>query len=395
MERPTNTDRLRRRELCRPNTDKMKSRSTHNRKEEEEDNSGDSNTVTTKPTSRALLALLPFNKPGNVEGTTKTTGCGRGNNDSGGVADSTSRNRRSGRDKNAASGVNVGVGRVGDGAVGDDRRDFRSDRRKFVLRGKQKGGGSGLNSISQRSGKDTNTGRGGVSKSASRSKQRGLDGTDTNTSRGGVLNLATRSTRSGRETTTTTTRRHHGSNVEWSPSSSSSSSSSSKSSKGLYYLFTSSNGDDDDDDDDYVDKRGKKRQSGTKKDGRMKKKGGKTEAVESPEVLKAAEFPLTLRDSKKKQKNDDRKKAAVRELLFCNTVADMAICDRISLLTIHLYFIFYRICLLLAIFFFRNAITGRRSSSFLVTMKPYRVAKTIRLRTMIIVFVLLFGLKLS
>ena len=39
-------------------------------------------------------------------------------------------------DKNAASG---GSGRMGDGAVGDEHRNLRSDQRKFVLRGKTKG----------------------------------------------------------------------------------------------------------------------------------------------------------------------------------------------------------------------------------------------------------------
>ena len=37
----------------------------------EEDNSGDSDAATTKPTSRALKGLLPFNKSGNQEDTNK------------------------------------------------------------------------------------------------------------------------------------------------------------------------------------------------------------------------------------------------------------------------------------------------------------------------------------
>ena len=233
LERPTNTDRpTKERERGRererhgnescvaaiPTSRKgrMKRRSTRTHRDDEEevvDTSADSDATTTKPTSRALKGLESYNKSGNQEDTTKN-----------------------------ASG---------------DSHNYRSDPRKFVLRGKQKG-------------------RGGVI---------------TNSSRGGVSKSASRSTQSGRGTATT--RRNHGSNVEWSPSSSSSSSKSSKGSN--YHSCSSSNDDDDDDDDDYVDKRGKKRQSGTKKDGRMKKKGGKTEAVESPEVLKAAEFPLTLR----------------------------------------------------------------------------------------------------
>ena len=37
----------------------MKRRSTHNLKDDDDDNSGDSDTATTKPTSRALTALVP------------------------------------------------------------------------------------------------------------------------------------------------------------------------------------------------------------------------------------------------------------------------------------------------------------------------------------------------
>ena len=248
---------------------------------------GDSDAATTtKPTSHALKCIQAFNKSGNIEDTNKTI-------------------------------------------TGGDSSNYRSDRRKFVLRGKQKGDTSGgLVSNSSRCtqssgvGKDTNTGRG----NPIRSTRSGRVGTDTNTGRGGVSNSASQSTQSGRRGTVGTdtntgrntqsgcrgivdtdtntgrggsnkkTPTYHNSNMELSPSSSSSSSKSlsSKSSKGSKYEDTSSD-DDDDDDDDYVDKGGKKKQkSGTKKDDRMKKRG-KKEAVESLEVLKAAKFPLTLR----------------------------------------------------------------------------------------------------
>ena len=124
----------------------MKRRSTRTHRDDEEevvDTSADSDATTTKPTSRALKGLESYNKSGNQEDTTKN-----------------------------ASG---------------DSHNYRSDPRKFVLRGKQKG-------------------RGGVI---------------TNSSRGGVSKSASRSTQSGRGTATT--RRNHGSNVEWSPSASSSS----------------------------------------------------------------------------------------------------------------------------------------------------------------------------
>ena len=224
----------------------MKRRSTRSRKEEEDNSSSDSDAATTKPTSRALKGLLPFNKSGNQEDTTKTITGGDSSGRDGGGTNSTSRNRISGLDKNAASG-GVGVGR-------DDHRDFRSDRRKFVLRDKQNGAG-------------------GVSDSVSRSTQSGRSGT-ANTGTGTGIN------KKGKAKKTTT---YHNLNVELSPTSSSSSSksSSSKSSKGSTFVCTSSDDDDDDNDDDYVDKRGKKRQqsSGTKMDGRKKKKGGKKEAT--------------------------------------------------------------------------------------------------------------------
>lgn len=71
-------------------------------------------------------------------------------------------------DKNAASG---GSGHMGDGVVGDEHHNLRSDQRKFVLRGNQKDGGGVLNS-------------------ASGSTQIGCRGMDINTGHGGVLNSA-------------------------------------------------------------------------------------------------------------------------------------------------------------------------------------------------------------
>ena len=85
----------------------MKRGSTHNRKEEEEeeedDSSGDSDTATTKPTSRALKCLASFNQSAKT-----TAGCDSSGRDRGGT-NSTSGNRRSGLNKNAASGGGGGV----------------------------------------------------------------------------------------------------------------------------------------------------------------------------------------------------------------------------------------------------------------------------------------------
>ena len=91
-----------------------------------------------------------------------------------------------------------------------------------------------------------------------------------------------------------TSNQYHSTNVEMSSYSPSLAKSSDASS---YFRNSTGNADDCDDTEDYVGTRKKRKQSSGA--------------------------------SKKKQKNDDRKKAAVRVLLFCNTVADMAIRDRI------------------------------------------------------------------
>ena len=257
----------------------MKRRRTRNRPKDDDD-SGDSeaaisgaavklNSTAAKNTSRSLKALKPHNNPGDKED--------KGDENAG---VDTSRNRRGGRC------IDITADKGG-GVVGTNL--LSSWKKRTECRGTATTDGSG-------------TVDAGGTMNPFQSTNSSRLGTDSIIGPGDD-DVVVLDNKKGRTTTTrrknqskkrsATSNQYHSTNVEMS----SYSPSLAKSSDSSYFRNSTGNADDCDDTEDYVGTRKKRKQSSGA--------------------------------SKKKQKNDDRKKAAVRVLLFCNTVADMAIRDRI------------------------------------------------------------------